>query len=544
MLREIRRYPILAPEFEPSELQDLVPRLKGYDCSPLTSRIRQDYSKLTTVRKLHEAVEENAPSNRLNKRAADVFAALYTDRRILFAQTREYAFPESMYSSLAYADTDEDLRKAYEANYNLEPVAPASYTPKISIAQCKILDEQIRRAKAFNWRNRRGMISYLRRFLHPTEGEEGTRFAKKPVVRDPYTVDLSGIISQLHSAFREHWKTMYGDERSGAGFKGWSSYFVHSFQNDETLQPYFLDRPDVIFHLFRDYRASVIRSGEKPYSVRTRLMESLDVPITQATLKADMLLFQRIVKACKSGCEILRIHFDSDQWLLLWLFLQRGIDCLSFEPYDLLTYGGAFSKLLWYPRLREPFDLWIRDKMFGNGTPFFFDMFRTATNEIGPPISTPAASYHKIAPDPKTYSEFISSYQDLLLNPAKSQNAMSKWKLLGQFSQSVGWNYIKIVPTEEELTGYVPIRNAADNLARLLEILEYSDSYFEYRYPRSWLTTFPKQEQKSPIIKTRWLDLRNLLFEWFLLQSLCFLRWRDLMETALILMERNKKEPM
>lgn len=541
---EIRRRSALAPQFEQEELLELLPFLEGYNCSPLISRIKLNYSKLDVVRKLREAVEKNNPSQRLNKRAPDVFAALYTDRRILFAQTREYGYRNSMYDFLAHTKTNVMLQKEYETKNGLEPSPPPQYVPKISPEQSKRLEEQIRKARAFDWAARQSLTPYLRCFLHPTEGDAGKRFAKRPVSRDPYNVDLSDVVVQLRSAFRDYWEAVYGGERSTSGFKGWSPYFVHSFQNDETLAPYYLDRPDVIFHLVRDHRAKLIRKGEKAYAVRTILKASLDVPITQATQRADMLLFKSIVKACRMGCDIIHIKFDSDAWMNLWMFLQRGIECLSFEPYDLLTYGGCFSRLLWYDRLKEPLDFWLRDKMFGNGVPFFLDLFRTATNKIGPPISTPASSYHKIAADPKTYADFIASYQDLLLNPAESQNAMSKWKLLGQFSKSTGWNYVKVLPSEDEMIRYVPICNADENQELLLNILKYSDSYFEYNYPTPLSISRKKVKLKEPVLKTYWLDLRNLLFEWFLLQSLCFLRWRDLMETALILLERNEKEPV
>lgn len=244
----------------------------------------------------------------------------------------------------------------------------------------------------------------LEMFLHPLEGDGAKRFDKRPKERG---YDEEGFYSALSDTFMSYWHKRKGKdlpERDEGNIEEAAAYFASTYQNKVS---YYVDRPDVIFHLIRAPHRRV------------------------------------------------NIPFPEEEWGELWsALIEPGIRSMSFRKEDLLTYGTAFKTLLGRSQeaqeRRKEFSNWLDEKLNGKRTAFFEAIYKTRVNK-GNKTDRKTKTGRKIKKEVK-FQAIEKRYKPLFVSPKTSQSAETKYEQLNAFYELFGWNQGSIVPPEDKIS--------------------------------------------------------------------------------------------
>ncbi len=486
------------PNFMPEKEVEFQPYLQQYENPMLERYVETEYSKLSAVDAVYDKIQDQERKSSESE-LERVVAALLTDRHLLFSQERECG--------------NEDSRESRQRSCILRD-SESKYEPKIRCSLCRPWKEQVEAYREFSFASYQKLQPMLEMFLHPLEGDGAKRFDKRPKERG---YDEEGFYSALSDAFMSYWHKRKGKdlpERDEGNIEEAAAYFASTYQNKVS---YYVDRPDVIFHLIRapqmfDFLKK--RSAPKRY-----ILKAMEVPLSITTIEQDGLLFRSLVAACAQECRRVNIPFPEEEWGELWSALvEPGIRSMSFRKEDLLTYGTAFKTLLGRSQeaqeRRKEFSNWLDEKLNGKRTAFFEAIYKTRVNK-GNKTDRKTKTGRKIKKEVK-FQAIEKRYKPLFVSPKTSQSAETKYEQLNAFYELFGWNQGSIVPPEDKIS---------DALYKKIEAAD--------RYPT-------KKNGKET--KKKWADLYRLFSEWLMVQKFSHEATMKLLDCVNILLKRMQTE--
>ena len=478
-----------SPNYMPEEEVQFQPYLQQYENPMLERYVVKYYSKLSAVDAVYDQIQERkSPGSELER----VVAALLTDRHLLFSQERE-------------CGNDDSLESRQRSRILHDP--GSKYEPKIRCSLCRPWKEQVEAYREFSFASYQKLQPMLEMFLHPLEGDRAKRFDKRPKERG---YDEEGFYSALRDAFMSYWRKRRGTKKDKGNMKKAADYFASAYQNEVS---YYIDRPDVIFHLIRAPQLSVFlnrRSAPKEY-----LLKAMDVPLSITTIEQDGLLFRSLVAVCAQECRRMKIPFPEEEWGELWsALIEPGIRSMSFRKEDLLTYGTAFKTLLGRSQeaqeCRKEFSDWLDERLGGRGKAFFEGVYGTIINKNDDMQS------EKEPEEETKFQSIEETYRSLFVSPKTRQSAETKYKQLNDLRKSFEWNQGSIVPQKYEIS---------DALYKKIEAAD--------RYPI-------KKNGKET--KKKWADLYRLFSEWLMVQKFSHEATMKLLDCVNILLKRMQTE--
>ena len=482
-----------SPNYMPEEEVQFQPYLQQYENPMLERYVVKYYSKLSAVDAVYDQIQERkSPGSELER----VVAALLTDRHLLFSQERE-------------CGNDDSLESRQRSRILHDP--GSKYEPKIRCSLCPAWKEQVEAYREFSFASYQKLQPMLEMFLHPLEGDGAKRFDKRPKERG---YDEEGFYSALRDAFMSYWRKRRGTKKDKGNMKKAADYFASAYQNEVS---YYIDRPDVIFHLIRAPQLSVFlnrRSAPKEY-----LLKAMDVPLSITTIEQDGLLFRSLVAVCAQECRRVKIPFPEEEWGELWLALiEPGIRSMSFRKEDLLTYGTAFKTLLGRSQeaqeRRKEFSDWLDEKLNGKRTAFFEAIYKTRVN-TGNKTAGETKTGRKIKKEAK-FQAIEKRYKPLFVSPKTRQSAETKYEQLNAFCELFGWNQGSIVLEKDKIS---------DALHKKIEAAD--------RYP---------SKKKGQERKPGWEDLYRLFSEWLMVQKFSHEATVKLLDCVNSLLKRMQTE--
>lgn len=129
---------------------------------------------------------------------------------------------------------------------------------------------------------------------------------------------------------------------------------VFCSSNSESQKMICLERPEVIFFLFRAPEKKSIRYPEKGYSIKRDLKRASRVPIASSTFEADKRLFLSILEVCNEWKKI----EGYTEWRLIWNeLLPQVLKCVHLGVGNLVYYNRKTSYILLEREKRE--SIWI-----------------------------------------------------------------------------------------------------------------------------------------------------------------------------------------
>lgn len=483
-----------SPNFKPEQEVKFQPYLQQYENPMLERYVEKYYSKLSAVDVVYDKIQDQERKSSESE-LERVVAALLTDRHLLFPQERECGNDDSLES-----------RQRSRILHDSE----SKYEPKIRCSLCRPWKEQVEAYREFSFASYQKLQPMLEMFLHPLEGDRAKRFDKRPKERG---YDEEGFYSALSDTFMSYWhkrKRKDLPERDEGNIEKAAAYFASTYQNEVS---YYIDRPDVIFHLIRAPQLSVFlkrRSAPKKY-----ILKAMEVPLSITTIEQDELLFRSLVAACAQECQRVKIPFPEEEWGELWsALIEPGIRSMSFRKEELLTYGTAFKTLLGRSQeaqeRRKEFSDWLDEKLNGKRTAFFEAIYKTRVNTGN-------------KPDRKTkkklevkFQAIEKRYKPLFVSPKTSQSAETKYEQLNAFCELFRWNQGSIVLEKDGIS---------DALYKKIEAAD--------RYP---------SKENGKETKENWADLCRLFSEWLMVQKFSHEAAMKLLDCVNILLKRMQTE--
>ncbi len=489
-----------SPNYRPEKEVQFQPYLQQYENPMLERYVEKYYSKLSAVDVVYDKIQDQERKSSESE-LERVVAALLTDRHLLFPQERECGNDDSLES-----------RQRSRILHDSE----SKYEPKIRCSLCRPWKEQVEAYREFSFASYQKLQPMLEMFLHPLEGDRAKRFDKRPKERG---YDEEGFYSALSDTFMSYWhkrKRKDLPERDEGNIEKAAAYFASTYQNEVS---YYIDRPDVIFHLIRAPQLSVFlkrRSAPKKY-----ILKAMEVPLSITTIEQDELLFRSLVAACAQECQRVKIPFPEEEWGELWsALIEPGIRSMSFRKEELLTYGTAFKTLLGRSQeaqeRRKEFSDWLDEKLNGKRTAFFEAIYKTRVNTGNKPD-------RKTERDRKTkkklevkFQAIEKRYKPLFVSPKTSQSAETKYEQLNAFCELFRWNQGSIVLEKDGIS---------DALYKKIEAAD--------RYP---------SKENGKETKENWADLYRLFSEWLMVQKFSHEATMKLLDCVNILLKRMQTE--
>lgn len=480
------------PNFMPEKEVEFQPYLQQYENPMLEGYVETYYSKLSAVDAVYDQIQEGkSPESGLER----VVAALLTDRHLLFPQERECGNDDSLESrqrSCILRDSE------------------SKYEPKIRCSLCRPWKEQVEAYREFSFASYQKLQPMLEMFLHPLEGDRAKRFDKRPKERGYDEEGFYSALGDIFMSYRRKRKRKDLSKTDKGNIEKAAAYFASTYQNEV---PYYIDRPDVIFHLIRVPRLSDFlnrRSDPKEY-----ILKAMDMPLSITTIEQDGLLFRSLVAACAQECRRMKIPFPEEEWGELWsALIEPGIRSMSFRKEDLLTYGTAFKTLLGRSQeaqeCRKEFSDWLDERLGGRGKAFFEGVYGTIINKNDDMQS------EKEPEEETKFQSIEETYRSLFVSPKTRQSAETKYKQLNDLRKSFEWNQGSIVPQKYEIS---------DALYKKIEAAD--------RYPT-------KKNGKET--KKKWADLYRLFSEWLMVQKFSHEATMKLLDCVNILLKRMQTE--
>ena len=503
-------------------------------------RETETYSKVTAVNRFYENLKNDEESLSFDEAEA-IFAALFTDQGLLFPQTRERDYRSEVKHACYSRHRSSIMGELWGKQGN--STKDKKVKQMLASSQEQEFRRQAEAANNFSLRDFQPIAEVLDVFLHPLDGGEDKRFHKKPVEKGN---DLEEMEKKLNDTFLSYYNSARGNamasKKGKQGVTSLTQSFVISYT--EKGSPYYLDRPDVIFHTVRAKTTSAIKAPTGAKAIQTDIQQSLQMPLSVSTLSLDRKLYYGIVDACAQGCRTLRCPFPEKAWRELWPVLEQAVQATAFELCDLLTYGHFFTKILRDRDLWEPFDRWIYDKMLGEREPFFHALYYTMYLQSKKKAKSGRGKARRIKVEQRKrekeeacFERLRKPYEALFLVLKGNQDWGSKYVTMYKLQSSFNWSQVKVMPTVESLLPYIPdhVEGRADRAAWFCKLIKESDTPYEVVKSTPGKVVSLRKLKKNP---EEWTDIRCLFAEWMSVQILSHRASWQLLECACSLLKR------
>lgn len=269
---------------------------------------------------------------------------------------------------------------------------------------------------------------------------------------------------------------------------------------------YLMQHPGLIFHLLRSPQCLMdivhAESRKRPFfEVAERACTSGCVPVTAQTWHLDKPLLQKIIKACKQGCQLLGLPFNWKAWQAFVKCLEQCVESVSFNVEVLYGLHGVWKNLLRFSledfrQIYRPLDLLLHKRYDGeDASGYLRALWRIlqAKPELGEAWRRAADIYRPQFQNPATETEDIRVTLDRI--------------------PPFGWNYISLNLREEEcifLRKELPKHLATKVIAQINAPVK-DQHTIEKTALAGAGGVRPKRERR----------LELLTLEWALLQTIC-----------------------
>ena len=480
-----------SPNFMPEEEEDFQSYLEQYENPMLERFVEKYYSKLSALDSAYERIKAEEFQESEHER---LVAALLTDCHLLFPQERECGNDDSLES-----------RQRSRLLHDSE----SEYKPKIRLSLIPAWEAQVKAYRDFSLTSYQELQPMLEMFLHPIEADREKGF-DKPLEERAYEMEF---YHALIDTFTSYWHKRKSDglhKRDEETIEKAAAYFASTYRDGVS---YYIDRPDVIFHLVRAPQLSKLlekRSAPKKY-----ILKATEVPLSITTIEQDGLLFRSLVAACAEECRRVKISFPEEEWGELWsALIEPGIRSMSFRKEELLTYGTAFKTLLGRSEeaqeRRKEFSDWLDEKLNGKRTAFFEAIYKTRVNTGNKTDGKTTKTLER------KFQSIEKRYKPLFVSPRTSQSITTKYEQLNDFYRLFGWNQAEILPSEGEIS---------DALYQKIKAAD--------RYP---------SKENGKETKENWADIYRLFSEWLMVQKFSHEATMKLLDCVNILLKRMQTE--
>lgn len=310
-------------------------------------------------------------------------------------------------------------------------------------------------------------------------------------------------------------------------------YFMNSSIGEDSV-PLFLDRPELIFHLFRSplYRY-IYQAEDRNWNV-SRVVHSAyfeyPLPITNQSLTADRELFLSIVNFCTESCRIKQIPFSKEPWDALWECIEQTVCCLSFQMEDLFSVRHTMYDLLAFQDTGYPiFDVWLKQKLSETKLPVYVAHWRTLMNKLCSPSRKQV----------DTLKTSINTYRSLFETFSVSEDNV--WTCLKPLAEYIEHSKIGAVPTEAEISSIAESKNIS--VARQSENTGSQTTKVPIIHlkarkgPFSIMKSSRVPSTKLQTSPAKWISMIHT--EWLLLQCVCGYAQHELMEAIYLFLTKE-----
>lgn len=329
------------------------------------------------------------------------------------------------------------------------------YHPSLNIAQRGDFKAQIERFKRTDFSSWKLALPVLKEYLHPNlDG-----FSYGCIQDDTGNTLLNSSQSRLTEAFEAYCSRMEplsrksgpqvqenrrnGLSRIAAGFLNSYPAQCNAYSAEES-RPLFLDRPHLIFHLFRSpFHRYIFNFENRNWNFSRAVEEAYSkhpLPITNQSLQADTDLFRSIVEICSAECERVGLPFPQDAWNALWDCIIQTVRCLSFQEADLFSAKAGFIHVLYLGDMGSPvLDKWIEDQLSAEG-PVYIPLWHAFMGKWG------NLSRRKSC----KWKETVCVYREAFESPRTDSKVVIA--LLRELCAQISWKGITYLPSPEDLS--------------------------------------------------------------------------------------------
>lgn len=463
------------------------------------------YSKTEGIHSLLCAVKEN----RQDTGFLDQANIFLTDRGLLFPQTRERF----------YDSPDRSMKRhilACSAGHT-----GADYHPALANEQESAFLEQVEAFHQSTLSEWRIALPALKQYLYPDLTRFQHRFAERSGTEGRWT----RYINRLTCAFRRYLDQMEFFVSPNVNANDIAYYFIcKSFLKSK--QPVYLDRPDIIFQIFRSPVHRCLYQGG--WAVADAIWDGCvcrPLPITVQSLSADRELFQEIISICFEACAKCSLSFSREPWDALWMCIEACVQCLPYQVTDLFSVQYMFRQLLKFRRSGYPIlDRWLEQKLYTESNPIYIAHWRALVKKLH------IISKHQ-SKDTDLWLDSICAYRKLLESPQTDDSDI--FPVIEPLAAKVPRNQIPTIPDQTELERIIAkLNQSADETSRIPPLKKRSRRGPLAAMQGARMSTYYKTTDAA-----RAIDAVHT--EWLLLQCVCGQAQRELMETIYLLLTKT-----
>lgn len=303
------------------------------------------------------------------------------------------------------------------------------YTPRLADDKRGLFQKQLEKYEQLKLESWTPMLQYLRRLFFP-DADDLECIVRNTLKGTCLEEDLK---NKLFEAFTAYTKETTGEDlkrgnQASKRIDELATVFCSS--NSESQKMICLERPEVIFFLFRAPEKKSVRYPEKGYSIKRDLKRASRVPIASSTFEADKRLFLSILEVCNEWKKI----EGYTEWRLIWNeLLPQVLKCVHLGVGNLVYYNRKTSYiLLEREKKREHLDFWVKSNVERSAPPFYCDicnsLFRVESNIDE--LDLRAEDYFRVLVDPLGQCREICSNgeRDILQAAIKRIKEKIVWK--------------------------------------------------------------------------------------------------------------------
>lgn len=462
------------------------------------------YSKTEGIHTLLCAVKENRQDTRL----LDWAKMFLTDRGLLFPQTRErfYDPPDRSIKryTFAHAVSQEGI----------------NYRPSLAIEQKDSFLEQVEAFQKSTLTDWNTALPVLKEYLYP----DVTVFQRRFAERSGTEGKMAHYVDRLRCAFQRYLKQLEASISPNANAEDLAYYFICKCFR-KSGQPVYLDRPNIIFQMFRSPVHRLIYQGK--LKVKDTIYEGCvrcPLPITVQSLETDRELFREIVSICAEACGEYRLDFSKEPWDALWSCIENCVQCLPYRIADLFSVQYMFRQLLKFRQSGyQLLDRWLELKQYIKSDPIYIAHWRGLVNKL------------RTEKQLDLWLDGIRTYRELLESLETDDSEF--FPFIEPLAAKIPRNQIPAVPNQTELEDVIAkLNQSADEDSKIPP-----QKWRSRKGPLAVMQTAPMCTYFKTTGSVRAID--TIHTEWLLLQCVCGQAQRELMEAVYLLLAKTNEGP-
>ena len=467
------------------------------------------YSKTEGVHALLCAVEAGGCDSEL----LDWARIFLTDRGLLFPQTRERFYDSPNRSMKRHMLACGAGQKVTE------------YCPSLAYEQESAILNQIEAFHQSTLSEWKTALPALKQYLYLDMTRFQHRFAERSVTGGK----LIPYVDRLNSAFQKYLIQMETFISPNVNTQDIAYYFIcKSFMKSN--QPVYLNRPDIIFQMFRSPVHRFLYQGN--WGVANAIQDGCvrrPLPITVQSLNADQELFQQITSICAEACARCGLDFSKESWDALWRCIEACVQCFPYQIADLFSVQYMFRQLLKFRRSGYPvFDQWLEQKLSAKSNPIYIAHWSALVRKL-----YVMSKQQGDATD--LWLDSIHKYRKLLESPETDDSEI--FPVIEPLAARVPRNQISTTPEQAELERIIAeLNQQADEVNRIPPLKGRSR-----KGPLATMQTARMRTYYKTTDAARAIDAVHA--EWLLLQCVCSQAQRELMEAIYLLLTKTNGGP-